>query len=206
MNRKTIDWSIIRGALISVILSLIISGSLVSVSYYFKDKMKRENNRNNAVFMNISQRYLAIDDEKEHIKNFYPEFIKLYHSGVIGREQRLNWIEVLSDTGSDIKLPSLSYTINSQTKYTPAYSINLGRFQLYTSEMSLKLGLLHAGDLFNLLDGMNEKANGFFSVNDCKFSSSGSIVLDQPGVSNITVDCNINWYTIKLADGSEIQV
>ncbi len=83
---------------------------------------------------------------------------------------------------------------------------NLGRFQLYASEMSLKLASLHEGDLFNLLDGINEKANGIFSVNFCKFSNSGSIVLDNPEASNIIVDCNIDWYTIKLADGSEIQV
>ena len=206
MNRKDIDWSIIRGALIGLLLSIVVSSSLVVGSNYFKEAMNREYNMRNALFMNISQRYLAIDEEERQIRTFLPEFVNLYRKGVIGEEQRLNWIEMLRESESSIKLTALVYTISSQRHFTPAFPADLGRFQLYASEMTLQLSLLHEGDLLNLLESMDKRANGIFSVNNCKFSKTGSIVLDNPKAVNITVDCNLDWYTIKLADGTEISV
>ena len=206
MNRKDIDWSIIRGAMISLLLSIIVSSSLVVGSFYFKEAMNREFNMNNALFMNISQRYLAIDEEEKAIKTYMPEFIDLYNKGVIGQEQRLNWLEMLRESESSIRLPALAYTINSQRPYAPAFPVDLGKFQLYASEMSLQLSLLHEGDLLNFLKLMDQKASGMFTVNNCKFSKSGDIVMDNPKAANITVDCNLDWYTIRLADGTEIKV
>lgn len=206
MNRKDIDWSIIRNALIGVVLSLVISVSLVAGSFYFRDEMQKDFNMHNASFRAISQRYLAIDEEEKQIRKYYPKFIELYNQGVIGQEQRLNWIEVLRNTGSEINLPSLVYSINSQKKYTPAFKVNLGKFQLYASEMDLTLALLHEGDLFNLLERIRGEAKGIFSVNSCSFNSNGNILVDKPDATNINVNCSIFWYTIKLADGSALQI
>ena len=206
MNLKDIDWSIIRGALIGLMLSIIVSSSLVVGSYYFTDAMNRDYNMRNALFMNISQRYLAIDEEAKQIKTYLPEFIELYSKGVIGQEQRLNWMEMLKESESSIKLPALAYTVDSQRTYVAAFPVDLGRFQIYASEMTMQLSLLHEGDLLRLLDGLDKKVSGLFSVNNCKFSKSGDIVLDNPKAANVTVDCNLDWYTIKLADGTEIKV
>ena len=206
MKRKDIDWNIIRGALIYLVLTIIISSSLVVGSYYFKEAMKKEFNMHNALFMNISQRYLAIDEEEKQIKTYLPEFVALFNKGVIGEEQRLNWVEVLAEAEASVKLPSLAYTINSQRTYTPAFPVNFGKFQLYASEMSLQLVLLHEGDLLNLFENMNKRAHGIFTVNSCTFIKSGSIIMDNPKAANIAVDCNLDWYTIRLADGTEIKV
>jgi hypothetical protein len=206
MQAKDIDWSIIRGALISLVLCISISSALVTASYYFKDAMTEDFNRNNALFMNISQRYLRIDEEAKLITTYLPEFIELYNRGVIGQEQRLNWIEVLKDVEAANKLPGLSYTINSQEQHIPGYPVDLGRYRLSVSKMSLTLSLLHEGDLLNLIDGLNARANGTFTVNACKFGKAGEIVMDNPRAANLSVDCELDWYTIKLSDGTEIKV
>ena len=207
MTRKDIDWSVIRGSLIALVLSLGVSSSLVVGSYYFRDAMQTDFNRNNALFMSISNRYLAIDEEERQINKYYPQFLKLYERGVIGSEKRLNWIEVLRQTGTEIKLPSLIYSISSQRAYTPAYPMSLGRFKVFASEMELQLALGHEGDLFDLLNVMDRDAEGTFSVNVCEFQISGDIVeVENPNAANIIANCSIDWYTIKLADGSEIKV
>ena len=95
MKREDLDWSQIRGALITLVLSVSICGALVWSSYYFRDKMRLEFNRNNAQFQNISNRYLAVDEEEKLIRHFYPRFLELFARGVIGKEQRLGWIETL---------------------------------------------------------------------------------------------------------------
>lgn len=44
---------------------------------------------------NVTGKYLAVDQEDIIIKEQYPRFVEILRKGVIGNEQRLNWIEVL---------------------------------------------------------------------------------------------------------------
>ena len=206
MHLKDIDWSIIRGAIISLLLSIIISSSLVAGSYYFEDAMNREYLRNNAQFRSISQRHLAIDEEAKRIEKYLPKFISLYNRGVIGEEQRLNWVEVLRNAGARIKLPGLSYSINSQKDYTPPYPITLGTFKLYSSEMTLDIQMLHEGDLFSLLNALNSEARGEYNLTSCNFDKGNKEIVESPNTPNIRASCELEWYTIKLASGAEIKI
>ncbi|MFQ5500608.1 MAG: hypothetical protein ACE5FH_13165, partial [Candidatus Zixiibacteriota bacterium] len=106
MKRNDIDWQCLRGALIALIITLVLSSGLVVSSSYFRDRMQREYARSNAQFQSISNKYLSVDEEQKLIKQFFPRFVELYNSGIIGNEQRLNWIEVLRASGEEIKLPS----------------------------------------------------------------------------------------------------
>ena len=206
MNNKHIDWSIIRGSLIGLIISLLLGGLLIGSSFYFKEQMKKEYVRNNAGFQSISQRYLAVDEEEKLIRKFYPSFIKLYNQGVIGKEHRLNWIEVLRSAGEAIMLPSLSYEIKSQNIYTPAFSVNLGRYRIFSSEMTLDMQLLHEGDLFSLLESLDKNAKGLYSMSRCSMDNRLPGITEAISAANIGVKCDVIWFTIKLADGTKIQV
>ena len=130
MKRADIDWTILKGSLIAFIACLLISGLLAGGSHYFRESAQVDFKKNKNNFQSISRRYLAVDEEERLIRQFYPQFVDLYNAGIIGREHRLNWIEVLRQVGERIMLPSLSYQISSQEVYTPGYSINLGGFQL----------------------------------------------------------------------------
>ncbi|MBI2969376.1 MAG: hypothetical protein HYY36_01380 [Gammaproteobacteria bacterium] len=206
MKRDDLDWSILAGALATLVVSLVVGGVLVAGSHYFQKKMALEYNRNNAQFQAISQRYLAVDEEEKLIKKFFPNFIGLYNGGVIGHEQRLNWIEVLRASGDDIGLPSLTYEIKSQSPYLPDFSVSLGRFQLYSSQMTLNMQLLHEGDMISLFDLLDHRAAGVFSVSACKFTRAGRVLDMNPSRGNVFGRCELNWFTINLSDGSEIRV
>lgn len=205
MLRKDIDWKIIRGAIISLLLSIMICSSLVAGSYYFENAMNREYIRNNAQFSSISQRYLAIDEEAKRIQKYLPKFIDLYNRGVIGDEQRLNWVEVLRNAGARIKLPSLSYSIDAQKDYTPPYSITLGSYKLYKSVMTLDIQMLHEGDLFSLLNALNKDARGEYNLTSCNMDKGDKEIVESPDTPNIRASCELEWYTIKLASGKEIK-
>jgi hypothetical protein len=205
MKPDDIDWKILRGSIVILVVSITVSAFMLYGSFYFQKSMYREFSRNDAHFRTISRRYLAVDEEEKLIRQYYPRFIQLYKKGVIGKEQRLNWIEVLRKTGMDIKVPLLSYQIKSQDAYTPSYSVTLGRFKLYSSEMTLNMRLLHEGDLFSILDKLNRDAKGIYSLNSCRMSPNGTIV-EKPDAPNINADCDLQWFTIKLASGKDIHI
>ncbi len=204
MKARDIDWKILRGGLIALTVSLAVSSSLVYGGNYFRTQMLQEFNRANAQFRSISSRYLAVDEEEKLIRTYLPRFVELYKRGVIGTEQRLNWIEMLRTSGEEMRIPSLSYQIESQQVYNPAYSLNMGRFRLYSSKMSLNMTLLHEGDLFRLLAVLDEKVQGRYSLASCRISQAASEITDNPDAGNIMVRCDLQWYTIRLADGKPI--
>lgn len=204
MRRKDIDWKILRGAISIFMVSIVISTSIIAGSVYFKSEMLFKFNKDNKQFKAISSRYLAVDEEKQLIKEFYPEFLELYKKGFLGREHRLNWIEVLRISGDRIKLPSLSYDIASQNQYVPDYSINTGGFQIFKSTMVLTMDLLHEGDLFRLLEDLDNKALGAYNVSECEFVRVSKELHDNAEQGNILTKCILNWFNIQKSDGSEI--
>jgi len=207
MKHDFIDWGVMRGALILVILAMVICGSLIGGSLYFKKKMDLEFRRNNTVFQSNSHRYLAVDEEEKLIREYYPRFIDLYNYGEIGQERRLDWIETLRSAGVEIKLPSLSYTIESQKTFAPKFTVNMGRYRLYKSDMSLKMQLLHEGDLFRILSELDSKAKGLYRVSNCKLNNNiKGTLTDAPDAANVSADCLLEWFTLKLADGTDIEV
>jgi len=204
MKRDEIDWSILKVPLITLVACLLIGGLLAGGSYYFKEEKGKEYSQYKRNFQTISQRYLAIDEEEKKIKEFYPRFIELYDNGLIGEEHRLNWLEVLRESGESIQIPAMSYKIDSQKRYVPEFSINMGSFQLFSSSMELELGLLHEGDLIRLLKNLDNNADGSYTVSGCKFSLASREIHSNPDKPNIAATCTLQWFTIKLANGKEL--
>jgi len=205
MNREDIDWTILRGALITFFICLLVGSALISGSWYFKQEMLKNYKRNHAQFQGISRQYLAVDEEEHLINEYYPVFLTLFDRGVLGDEHRLDWIETIRATGESIKLPALRYKINSQNIYTPEYPVNTGNFSLYSSDMVLNLDLLHEGDIFRVLRDLDNKALGTYSVSGCKFLRKSGEVKEDPTKANISADCNLQWFTIKNSGGSDIK-
>ena len=92
MASNRADWSMLRGTLIVFVLVVLLSAALVSASFYFRQNMEREYQRNHARFRLASQQYLAVDDEERIIQNFYPDFVRLHRAGLLGQERRLSWL------------------------------------------------------------------------------------------------------------------
>jgi len=205
MNREDIDWTILRGALITFFMCLLVGSALIGGSWYFKQEMLKNYKRNQVQFQGISRQYLAVDEEERLINEYNSVFLTLFDRGVLGDEHRLDWIETIRATGESIKLPALRYKINSQNIYTPEYPVNTGNFSLYSSDMVLNLDLLHEGDIFRVLRDLDNKALGTYSVSGCKFLRKSGEVKEDPTIANISADCNLQWFTIKNSDGSDIK-
>ena len=199
-----IDWSVLRGAIIVFVISLIISASLVTGTWYYADYMDLKYNVNKKRFQTVSNQYLAVDQEEKLVRQYYPDFIKLYNNGVIGQERRLNWIEVLRNSSESSKLISLRYEIDPQTQYSPDFTLNYGIFKLFNSSMKLNLDLLHMGDLKNLFNDLDRNAEGIYNISNCRLKRTGGDKFELEIKPNIAAQCELHWLNIKRSDGSDI--
>jgi len=205
MKSEDIDWKIIRGSLIVFTITLVISSGFIYGSFYFKSQMELEFRRTNSAFRSISNRYLAVDQEERLIRDYLPKFVDLYQGGIIGNEQRLNWIEVLRDIGDEIRLPSLNYQIESQQEYIPDFELDMSKYTLFSSSMTLTMQLLHEGDFFKILDKLEQNAKGTFSIKSCSIKSSASEISTDSMAANVAAVCELQWFTVRLADGEPIE-
>lgn len=198
--KHKIEWRLLRSAIGTFLVCLILSGALLAASFLFRDKMKGELNQHQSNFRNVSQQYLSIDGDEQIIKEYYPRFIEFYNRGIIGSEKRLNWIETLQSARYGINLPNMRYQIDSRKIYEPDYELNTGAYDLYVTSMKLNLGLLHEIDLAKLIDELNKDASGLFNIKSCHFNRANNSIEMDPDKSNINAECELQWYSLNLTN------
>lgn len=204
--KHKIEWSIIRGAVVVFLVCLLLSGVLLTSSFLFRDNMQVEFDKHQANFRDVSQKYLSVDGDEKIIKEQYPRFIELANRGIIGSENRLNWVETLEATAKKIKLPGLRYQIDSRQEFQPEFDLNTGSYELFATRMNLNLGLLHEIDLAKVIDDLNKNAAGLYNMSQCRFTKSRRRVEPDPERSNVNVDCQLQWYSLNLIGGEEIKL
>lgn len=204
MDKPNIEWPVIRGTLGVFSLCLLLSALLLVGTFYFRNAMKRDYEAHDNQFKAVSREYLNVDVDERIINEQYPKFIELYNKGVIGEERRLNWVETLESAKTALKVPELSYRIDTRKPYQPDFPLPTGAYELYTSGMTLDLGLLHENDLQSLLDTLDREASGLYSVAKCELSRKEKTITLDPEKTNLHADCNLLWYSIKLSGNREI--
>lgn len=195
-----------RGAVVFFVSAVTLSVSLLVGTGYFERHTEQEYRYSHERLLAISRRYLAVDEEEDLIKKYFPTFIDLHKTGLLGKEHRLNWVEVLQDAGDRIQLPSLGYEITAQRRYEPGFPVTPGRYKIFVSEMNLDMQLLHEDDLFELLDLLNERGRGLYTVSGCELTRNFVELTDNLGAGNVAAACVLEWFSIKLIDDPEVKV
>ena len=200
MSLGEIDWGILRGSLVLLLVSVLVSGAVLSGGYYFSGAMTAEYQRKNTQLRSIRSKYQTVDEEERVIELFLPRFEALESEGIIGREHRLNWIEKLREASQTLKLPGLRYTIATQETFKPDFDLDTGKFEVFVSRMILNLGLLHEGDLLRLFQELDRSVNGLYSISDCSMWRVRPDFGPDPTEANLTASCTLEWFTIKQGE------
>lgn len=201
MNGFNIHWSLLRGALLALFLSLSIGVSIVLGSQFYLQDAESKYLRQRAELDGVARLYRTAENDRALYSRYVTRFQDLEQQGVIGDEPRLNWVEALERINQTLKLPVLRYEIQPQA----AVSMQGSRYdtkiiQVYRSTMSFDAGLLHEGDLLVLLNELRRQTSGRFEVRDCdvKFASQARGVVFNARQSNLVALCTVDWYTLKI--------
>lgn len=140
-----------------------------------------------------------VRNEESEIKEKSALFSNLQARGVIGEEQRLDWVELLKDIRDKRRLFELQYEISPQRALDANSN---GAFTFYASAMKLQLKLLHEEDLTRLLDDLRNQAKALIQVKSCNVTrlprNSGERSSNPP---QLQADCQIDWITVREAAG-----
>ena len=198
--RIRIDWLYLRNSFILFGVCLVISIALIFIGFELEQKGKNEYETAVSSLRQSHNLYKTIIKDIELLDQYTIQFNDFKSSGMIGKERRLSWVESLKAANASLKLPQLNYRLESQEEFArPGLKFNK-KVPVKSSPMILEMGLLHEGDLFELLGGLRKEVQTLFTVDSCELTRVGDFnsSLDTKQV-NMNAQCTIRWVTIDDA-------
>lgn len=193
------DWKVLRGSIVMMSVSVIISGGLIYGGQQLASDADQQYRRDYARYQSARARYLTLDDQQRMIEQYYPRYKALEDAGIIGTERRLSWIETLRNMARGLKVPQMRYEISTQEEFEPTFTLPQGTFKVFATDMRLSAGLLHEGDLPAMLAALDEAADGMFSVAGCALEVRADAFPPQPNPRNpnVNAECRLQWFVVR---------
>lgn len=142
-------------------------------------------------------RFQRSGEERDLIVRFLPAFEALRKHGLIGPEERINWLEALRVANQQAQMFGAEYQISTQQSYPYAQELSAQRLGMAQSVMKLNLRLVHEGELMRFFRLLEKQNVGAFDINQCVLQrlNMGS----APGVArpNLRAECELAWITLN---------
>ncbi len=189
------DFPQLQWSLLAAMLMLILGTTAVYFAFNAMQAAMRDRATAQATWKETDGKLKQVRNEENEIKHKAAIFNTLQTRGMIGEEQRLEWVELLKDIRDTRRLMDLQYEIAPQRRLDAGGGEG---FSFYSSTMKLQLKLLHEEDLTRLLDDLHQRARALIQVKRCDvarlpYSTSTS--------AQLQADCQIDWITLRESTG-----
>ncbi|KQV87840.1 hypothetical protein ASD15_27705 [Massilia sp. Root351] len=195
------EFALIRLQAIAFVLTVALAIGAVSASRWYwhqaRDFQAWAQQKRNAA----RDRLFNAETEKREIRLYQPQYAALRERGLIGQENRLDWVDAIRQIQEQRKLMPVSYELEPQQPVRMDAGMELGGYRLHGSRMHLHMDLLHEGDLFVLLDDLRQRS--FYSAQECSIKRAAS-GLPTPLAPTLSADCTLNWLTLTPAPAPRI--
>lgn len=187
------DFPRLQWSLLAAALMLALGVAAVYFSTNAMQTATRERAAAHAKWRETDGKLKQVRNEESEIRHKAAIFNTLQTRGMIGEEQRLEWVELLKDIRDTRRLIDLQYEIAPQRKLDTATG---NGFAFYSSTMTLQLKLLHEEDLTRLLDDLRQRARALIQVKRCDVARLPFNTGNNPSAP-LQADCQIDWITLR---------
>lgn len=203
MNIPTDHWRTLHQPILMlsgvVLLLILFVGSAYQYNRQQEIALQQATNAYNAAQQKLQ---LAQQKQTERLQ-YLPQYQHWLDVGFIGEERRQQWLERLRQVREQYGLFDIDYDIGKQQVYQPGFIERIEHQDLYRSVMTLKLGLLHEGDLLHLLTGLHQHTSPFI-VRDCEVLRMTDAQIESDTLhENLKAQCEIDWLTFKEVSPKE---
>ena len=200
MKLHSADLPKLQYSLLAALLMTIIGASLVYFALQSTRNAAQERIGAQAERNDFDGKLKQVRSEENEIKQKSAVFAKLQARGVIGEEQRLEWVELLKDIRDKRRLLDLQYEIAPQRLLDSGPG---NGFAFYASSMTTQLKLLHEDDLLHFLDDLREQARAMIQIKSCSVERLPRTHAENATPAQLQAECRIDWITLRERSGSE---
>ena len=196
------DLQALRTPLLVLLVVLLVGAAAI----YYSDRLKKEAvqqlTQQQVLLKEARTRLHKSGEEKDIIVKYLDGFRQLESAGIVGEEQRINWLDGLRLANQQADLFGVDYQIATQKPYAYAAEYNPGQLTLNESRMKLNFRLLHEDDLMRFMSALARQGGGIFTVDQCalKRLNTGGVIRFQP---NVSAECDLSWVTLRVGASVE---
>lgn len=190
------DLASMRLPVATLIASLVISAVLVQFSSARQKTAEAQSRAQAAALKEAGDRYRRSGEERETILRYLPAYRKLQSEGLVGAEQRIEWIEGLRSANKQAGLFGVTYQLEARKPFDLLGNANPASQFLQHSQMKLSFGLVHEGDLMRFLQMLATQQSGTFFIRSCIIDRPVRIDTPAPRRPNLNAQCDLSWLTI----------
>lgn len=207
MTRR-IDWSYIKFPVGVLMTALTLSIFATGFSSWYEEQVMQDFEQTEKGYQEAMQRYEEADKNRALYERYLEDFLNYSKAGLIGEEQRLNWIEQLQKIDQEIAFPDMRYEISPREKVDlDAVYSNNKKIGIYQSDMRLSLNLLHEDDFIRFAQTLREQSAGFYYPAECtliaKIPETGPVF--NPKQGNLSAECLLKWLTVEVEKANHVR-
>lgn len=139
-------------------------------------------------------------EEQAELREKITRFQALQQSGVIGPEQRLDWIEALARIRVAHRIQRLDYDFAPQRPVEATIlpgGPTAGGFDIMASQMRMQVHLLHEGELLSLIDDIRNSVRALIQIRSCSMERIPAGVTERGNPAQLKAECTLEWITLK---------
>lgn len=207
MNKGNIAWKMLLGNLVVLFFSLLVDGAMIYGGIEYSDESVKKRDNLQATIIKLRSQAKQQEEQSRLLTTVLPKHAALQRMGVLGGEHRMAWVESLKEAEQVLKLPApIRFKLEPTRLSTLASSMPPSQdLQLFSSSMEVNFGLLHEGDLLDLIAFLEKKSVGLFQVKKCQLQA----VATDPAQStrfkagvNLQGGCLLEWFSFQAKDGN----
>ncbi len=190
------DWPHLRGTLIFAAIIIAAGAAAIWLSEKYVTNMQREQAILQEQVTQARAKLSRVQEERRDLDTYYEEYRQMMERGLIGPEQRLNWIETIDHLRDKHGLFGTRYSIAPQRAFQSDVPLPGGPVNLRSSEMTLQLTLLHEGELAGFLDALQRDAKGMYLLRGCRIDrvDASAALAYAP---HLRADCDLVWLSLN---------
>lgn len=145
----------------------------------------------------MQEKLARATEEEREIREKLAAYNQLLERGVIGEEQRLDWVDAIAQIKTERKLFEVKYSIEPQRTLDLAGVKSTPDVEFRASRMRLELPLLHEGDLFVFLGDLSRALRSHVLVRSCSINRIDRTAGDRGLSPRLRAECSLDLVTIR---------
>jgi hypothetical protein len=190
-GQRLIAPAIVAAALVAVGMTAVIGG------HQFLERTRAEQAKAAADRAAAQNKLARATDEEREIRETLVHYQKLRNSGLIGEEQREDWVDRLGQIKAKRKLFDVKYAIDAQRPVDYPGIAGAGDVEFLASTMRLDLALLHEEDLFRFLDDLRGAVRSHVVVRSCTMQRLEVPPTERMLAPRLRAECTVDLVTIR---------
>jgi hypothetical protein len=167
LNITRDDLKRLRAPIALAVVLTAAGAAILIVSQSYLDSAKAERAMTRASRVAAQERVLRVSEEEREIRENLIDFERMREHGMIGEQNRIEWIESIARIKNSRKLFEIKYRIEAQRPLEYPGVFATGNADLVVSRMKLEMLLLHEDDLLNFLADLQSANKAYVSVRQC---------------------------------------